>query len=400
MRRQVALIGAFDRFNFGDLLFPHIVEHELRRCGIDADYRCYSLRPADLRSRGGVLTRPLAELRGQRLPPGSVAIVAGGEVLSARWLDAWLGLAGPRRSLAAKIGSRLVGAGAVDAVCRRLLRGDRPLPWVVGGADLGHDLPVLFNGVGGTGIDRLPAPLLEAARARLERAAFLSVRDPQTKAALDGWDLPVEVRLAPDCGLLVANLWPEGAASNQASDAARRAVDGLGDRYLAFQVGRYPAWRLVPHLAEQLREIHRETGLAILLLPLGQAPGHEDAVPLARILGLLGDLPVTVLSSPQVVDIVFAIANAALFVGSSLHGNLTALAYGVPHVGFGARVAKLDQVLRTWDPICPEGTVQADRIAAAALAAIDIGEAERRQAGDNAVGHASAALRGLAATIG
>jgi hypothetical protein len=400
MRRRVALIGAFDRFNYGDLLFPHIVEHELRRRGIDADYRCYSLRPADLRSRGGVLTGPLAELRGQRLPPGSAAIVAGGEVLSARWLDAWLGLAGPRRSLAAKVAARLVGTGVVDSACRRLLGGNRPLPWVVSGEDLGHDVPVLYNGVGGTGVDRLPAPLLEAARARLERAAFLSVRDPQTKAALDGWGLPVEVHLAPDCGPLVAKLWPGEAAADQASDVARRAVDDLGDGYLVFQVGRYPAWGLVPQLAEQLREIHRETGLAILLLPLGQAPGHEDVVPLERISGLLGDLPVTVLSSPDVADIVFAIANAGLFVGSSLHGNLTALAYGVPHVGFGARVAKLDQVLRTWDSTCPQGTVAPDRVAAQAIGAIEIGVAQRRRARDEAISDATAAVGSLAATIG
>jgi len=399
MRRQVALIGAFDRFNYGDLLFPQIVEHELRRCGVDADYRCYSLRAADLRSRGGVVTRPLSELRGQRLPPGSAAIVAGGEVLSARWLDAWLGLAGPRQSLAAKIAARIVGANVVDGVCRRLLDGDRPLPWVVSGTDLGHDIPVLFNAVGGTGIGRLPAPLIEAARTRLERAALLSVRDPQTKAALEGWDLPVEVRLAPDCGVLVAELWPGETAADKASDDARRTVDGLGGRYLVFQVGRYPAWRLVPLLAEQLREIHQGTGLAILLLPLGQASGHEDLVPLRSIAGRLRDLPVTLLSSPDVGDIVFAIAKAALFVGSSLHGNLTALAFGVPHVGFGARVAKLDQVLRTWDAACPEGTVNPERIAAAAVAAIDVGECERHQARDDVIAHARIAMATLVATL-
>jgi polysaccharide pyruvyl transferase WcaK-like protein len=241
---------------------------------------------------------------------------------------------------------------------------------VVSGADLGHDIPVLFNAVGGTGIGGLPAPIREAARERLERAAFLSVRDPQTKEALDAWGLSVEVRLAPDCGVLVAELLPATAAADQASDATRRTVDGLRQGYLVFQAGRYPAWGLATVLAGQLRDIHRQTGLALLLLPLGQAPGHEDLVPLRSIAQRLRDLPVKLLPDPDIDDIALAIANAALFVGSSLHGNLTALAYGVPHVGFGARVAKLDHVLRTWDPTCPDGTVEADRIAAAALAAM------------------------------
>lgn len=399
MTRQVALIGAFDRFNLGDLLFPRIVEHELRRRGIDADYRCYSLRPADLRSRGGVLTRPLSELRRHRLPPGSAAIVAGGEVLSARWLDAWIGLAGPRRSLAAKLAARVLGADMVDGACRRLLGGDRPLPWLVDGSDLGHDVPVLYNAVGGTGIGGLPAPLHEAARARLARAAFVSVRDPRTKAALDAWDLRVDVRLAPDCGALVAELLPVTAAADQASNTARHAVSGLGDRYLVFQTGRYPAWGLSPVLAGQLREIHRETGLAILLLPLGQAPGHEDVVPLERISGLLRDLPVALLPSPDVADIVFAIANAALFVGSSLHGNLTALAFGVPHVGFGARVAKLDQVLRTWDATCPEGTVEPSRIAASAQSIMRLEEATLAAARRHAATAANDAIEDIARVL-
>ena len=372
MTRQVILIGAFDRFNFGDLLFPRIVEHELRRCGIDADYRCFSLRPADLRARGGVLTRPLSELRGQALAPGSAAVVAGGEVLSARWLDAWLGLAGPRRGLAAKITSRLVGAAPIDAACRRMLRGDRPLPWVIDGSDLGVEVPVLYNAVGGIGIDRLPAPLVTAARERLSRASYLSVRDPRTKAALDGWGLPFEVHLAPDCGVLVSQLWPDAKAAAFSPGDARRTIDRFGGRYLVFQVGRYPAWGLGSILAGQLREIHRDSGLSILLLPLGQASGHDDIFPLRAIAGRLRDLPVTLLASPDVADIVHLIANAALFVGSSLHGNLTALAFGVPHVGFGPRVAKLDQVLRAWDPICPDGAVQPDRIAAAARSAIGI----------------------------
>ena len=371
MRPVVAVVGAFDRFNLGDLLFPHMVRFGFERLGVDAQYDCYSIRGADLRHRGGVETRPLAALREEGLTPPSLVVVAGGELLTARWSDAYAGLAGPRRTLAAKLAARTVGVEAVDRVCRRLLDGDRPLPWVLDADDLGQDAPVAYNGVGGIGIGQLPEPLRDAARARLSRAAFLGVRDPETRDDLVGWNLPLEVRLTPDSAVLVSEVFPKEGLVERASQTTRDALVRLGPEYLVFQTGRYPAWGRVSELAAQIRAIHRQTGLGILLLPLGQAPGHEDRAPLLRIAGLLGDLPVELLDRPDVGDILAAIANTRLFVGSSLHGNLMALVYGVPHAGFGERVRKLDLMLRTWDPTSSEGAVAPASIADRALRAIN-----------------------------
>ncbi len=371
MKPVVAVVGAFDRFNFGDLLFPHVVRFGFGRLGVDAEYRHFSLRAADLRNRGGVVTEPLASLKTANLPPASLVVVAGGEMLSARWLDAFAGLAGPRRTLAAKMLARMIGVGPVDRLCRRLLHGDRPLPWVLDAGDLGHDGPVSYNAVGGIGVGGLPKPLCEEARTRLCRAAYIGVRDPKTKADLDTWDLPVEVSLTPDSAVLAPEAFPMAELLPAASEPARAALSRLGPDYLVLQVGRYPAWGKVPVLAAQIREIHRETGFGILLLSLGQAAGHEDRAPLEKIGGLLEDLPVELFPRPDVHDILTSIANARLFVGSSLHGNLMALVYGVPHVGFGERVPKLDLMMRTWDPTAPDGAAEPEAIADHALWAVN-----------------------------
>ncbi len=42
------------------------------------------------------------------------------------------------------------------------------------------------------------------------------------------------------------------------------------------------------------------------------------------------------------------IADARLFAGTSLHGNIAAMAYGVPHLGLTSRVPKLAAYLATW----------------------------------------------------
>jgi hypothetical protein len=367
----VAVVGAFDRFNFGDLLFPHMVRHAFERLGVEATYRCFSLRAADLRKRGGVLTEPLASLKNLDLPEGSIVVVAGGEVLTARWLDAFAGLGTPHQVLAAKILARTFGPSAVDWSCRRLLGGDRPLPWVLTAGDVGSDCPVAYNAVGGIGLARLPKRLREAARDRLRDAAYLAVRDPETKGALDRLGLAFEVDLTPDSAVLAPEVCPKEGLFSSASETTRAVLRRLNGRYIAFQAGRYPAWGKVAILAEQLRKIHLETGFGVLLLPLGQAAGHEDNEPLQKIAGLLEDVPAEHIPSPDVADTLACIAGARLFVGSSLHGNLMALVYGVPHVGFGERVRKLDLMLRTWDPTRPNGATLPSAIAADALKVLE-----------------------------
>lgn len=372
MKPVVALVGAFDRFNFGDLLFPQIVRWGLERRGVDADYRHFSLRAADLRPRGGVLTEPLTVIREAAMPPGSVVVVTGGEVLSARWLDAYHGLSGSGRALASKIAARLLGREVMDSLVRRRLAADRPLPWVIDEGDLGQDLPVLYNAVGGAGVSRFPAELRAAAQSRLEKAALVSVRDNDTQRALDGWDVSRHVQLSPDSGVLVGERYPNDLVKKDTSPALTAATQSLGRNYLVFQVGRYPAWGLLTELEAELRRIHTETGLGVLLLPLGQAPGHDDVVPLRRLAGRLRGLPVALMTSPDVSDILAAIAGAELFIGSSLHGNLTASAYGVPGVPFGSRVAKLAAVLHTWGS---QGPVEVSDLATNALTSLTRGAA-------------------------
>ncbi len=367
MKPVVALVGAFDRFNFGDLLFPQVLEWALRERGVDASYRCCSLREADLRSRSGVLTRSLTTLREIELPTGSAVIVAGGEVLSARWLDARLALVGPRRSVATKIIARVAGNEHLDRRARRELGGNRPLPWILDAADIGHDVPVVYNAVGGTGLARLPEPLRQAARERLARASLLAVRDPETRGALETWG--IASTLAPDTAVLVSEMWPADELPARASRRVREQLARLGDGFVVFQAGRYPAWGQVDVLARQLRRIHADTGLGIVLLAVGQASGHDDAVPLGRIASRLDGVPLELVDAPDVPEILYAISTARLFIGSSLHGNLTALAYGVPHVGFGERVPKLDLYLRTWEE-SGTGVAPARRLAERAVAAL------------------------------
>jgi polysaccharide pyruvyl transferase WcaK-like protein len=227
---------------------------------------------------------------------------------------------------------------------------------VLDAADVGRGRPITYNAVGGLGLGDLPNSILEDVRRRLGGAAFISVRDPESRALLESWDLPIDVLLSPDSAVLAPRAFPISELLPASARKTREAVSLLGSEFLTFQVGRYPAWGAVPVLAEEIRKIHRQTGLGVLLLPLGQAAGHEDLLALRGIADLLPDLPVELLDCPDVVDVLACIANSRLFVGSSLHGNLM--------------VRKLDLMFRTWDPSRPDGVTAPTGIAELATRAL------------------------------
>jgi len=101
-------------------------------------------------------------------------------------------------------------------------------------------------------------------------------------------------------------------------------------------------------IAEQLQQISREHNMPILLLPIGYAKHHWDQKALQLLKKEL-KVPTIMPSHASVFDIMASIAFCRIFIGTSLHGAVTALSFGVPHLGVGPKGRKLDLFLNTWD---------------------------------------------------
>jgi hypothetical protein len=55
--RNINIIGAFDRNNYGDLLFPIIIESTLKKKGIENQFYYYALSKTDLSKVGALPTK-------------------------------------------------------------------------------------------------------------------------------------------------------------------------------------------------------------------------------------------------------------------------------------------------------------------------------------------------------
>jgi hypothetical protein len=334
-RVKVIAYGAYDRHNYGDLLFAIVLKRYL-----EADGRFSVLvaatKASDLSSYGALPTAPLKQALDETSDqPKTMLIVAGGECLTAQW-ESIIGYLAPQAIYyPIKASPYLIGHKAFIYLSRMLTSIPSDVPLVLGERDL-PGYKVMYNSVGGNQISSTTPLIHDAIEQNLKDCTYISVRDRETSAELEKID--VEHNLVPDSAILISDIFP------QQVDAAERG-------HIVFHISDHHAKRRIEAIAQQLTELNVNTGLKIALLTIGKAPGHSDDGPLDKLYSLLGDERAFRVDSGNIEDIISCIATSKLYCGTSLHGAITALAYAVPQIALlPQRVIKLSSFLETWVP--------------------------------------------------
>ncbi|MDT0182962.1 polysaccharide pyruvyl transferase family protein [Microbacterium sp. ARD31] len=313
-------IGAYDRFNFGDLLFPHAIDR-------------YSPEPVshisttrvDLSERGGVKTVAVQDVV---LSPGDSLIVGGGDVLSASWLGAWWHLQSEKVDFVARAANRLLPQPVMNEMARRALSGSWPLPFVPP-PDICSATAVAYSSVSGSHIHALDRREIEYLRSAMQAARYISVRDRETQAILA--TIGVDAALAPDSVAVF------GLHTPPTERLPRTFVLQASDQWVRPRVH---------ELVNAINELAAE-GWRVEFLSIGQVAGHSDAKALDRL--RRAGARVTANDASSVSEIWEVIRNATTFSGSSLHGHIVSIANETPCVALGG-VKKLEDYARTWSP--------------------------------------------------
>jgi len=347
---KIALLAACDRFDYGDLVFPVIMEAILRRYHCRAELDFYSTWASDWSRFGGKPTRSLSALfKPTAMPDGSILIFAGGDILGETFATTVQTLLPAAFTFGLTQLANRFGLGPREAFCRYLAGVELEFPWIIAPEDFGSRVRIVYNSVSGTGLRYLSVDALRRIRAKLGKASFLSVRDSLTRAKLGGIDPVPTLRLAPDCVVLLSYIYPLAELEAKISPHTRFLGAALNQDYLCFQINKRYGNPQIRLLTAELEGIHRRYGLSTLLLPAGRARYHEDPAPLARLAKTIRTPAVYAGTSLTIYDIMYLIARARVFVGTSLHGSITALSYAVPHLGLTESIPKLASFLETWD---------------------------------------------------
>ena len=341
----VVSIGAYDRFNYGDLLFPLVLDFAARELGYP-DLTHIAPQRSDLSPVGAVPTRSISDVYDGRTSRPTGVVLGGGEILGAPWGQAAATIT-PVPFDIPLLALRKLSSRAYDAVGRLLLSGSWPTPYVPS-ADSVRGMPLALNAIGASSLAVLDERTRSRVAESLRLASYASVRDSAGHAQLAR--IGVQSELAPDSVAILARLHP----------AAPPRAD---DEVMVVQASR--AWMRTHRRAfsDALRTVAPRFG-RVELLPIGLAGAHADREALESVRGDLAAYGVTatVVEPTTVWTIADAIAGASIFVGTSLHGAITSMAYGTPFVPLSG-IGKLGAYLESWG-----GEVSATPVAATDLA--------------------------------
>lgn len=340
------LFGAFDRHNFGDLLFPHIAAALLgERQPIFA-----GLASRDLRAVGGHRVTALSELATRYRNDRVDILHVGGELLTCNAWEAAVMLLHPAETTQLSIHI------APDSVQRmRWAQARLGLPALVPysvSRDLFPEARICYAAVGGVNLDGLDRAMHTEVRSNLLRADMVSVRERRTQSLLES--AGISSLLLPDPAVMVAKLF--GTRIH-----ARRHVSAVAAVHRSFPAG-YIAMQFSEDFADdatqaviagQLDAIAEATGLGIVFFRAGAAPWH-DRLEHYRNTAARMRAPARLFESLEIWDICALIACSRAYCGSSLHGRIVAGAFGLPRVTLrppaqGDRPSKHASYMSTWE---------------------------------------------------
>lgn len=349
MKKRLYILAPNDRFNYGDLLFPHIITYYFSKIFDDVVY--VSTTASDLSEKGGIKTKEYSELFKTDKEWENHLIVAGGESLCVRWFTIlsyifpWVDYLYRFSSKVSKIPLGCYFKDICASFVKYVFKTKTCFVFSVGKNELPQFKTIAYNALGGSWLlhsDELDNPKVQEI---LKSVDYFAVRDNETSKALTLRH--IKHSICPDSAILMSEVFNE--------DILRAKItvskDIINSNYIFFQ-GNLSLWKGKYDLAaNQLINISKVLGCTICLCPIGTALGHSDQIALKNIAKKMGE-NYFLINQPNIFDIMWLIKHSQMYIGSSLHGTITAMSFGVPYIGYGPK--KLKAYIEQWEEIGEE----------------------------------------------
>jgi polysaccharide pyruvyl transferase WcaK-like protein len=333
MTRRVFVLSASDRFNYGDLLFPIIAHKQLEQ---EFEVVNTAIVRTNLVELGALPTVPYGSLYQRRgnLEPRDAILVAGGEVLGSDWATLYSYVSPAFRRIYDLFAVRRTTRRGFERVVRSVLGHSEPVPFVPSRDSLLEEVDFFFHAVGGC--DTHESEHRDNVKKVFDRACYISAREEDTTRSIKEGLGCEKVVLTPDSAILMSDYYPK-----------RPSPSGTG--YICYQMRGHHWEEHLPVVRDQLDRLAERTGRHIVLLSIGNCPGHDDQVPL-QVLNKELKARSTFVKPQSIEAVMMTIANSDLYLGTSLHGVITAMSFQVPYLGLDPSILKIPSYLRTWAP--------------------------------------------------
>ena len=301
---RIAQCGTFELENYGDLLFPLILERELQKRLGSVELTLFSPLAGSFTADPAISVQAITPTIFEKVQERFDAfIIGGGDLVSFR------------KQIAPIYDKHWHDPISAHTAC-----------WAFPSIYRSPSTRVLWNALG------VPyAFSLEQAsivRELCTEVDYVSVRDDLSRERLLRAGIDKQVHIAPDTALLLPKHFPKETLFPR----AQKILESLGlsaENLLVFQVAPHFLGDNANEVAQILQRLHQKYALKILLLPIGYC--HEDQMALRCIHHKSRESFAFIEEKLHPLDIAALIACSCAFAGNSLHGAITAFAYEVPH---------------------------------------------------------------------
>lgn len=343
---KIALIGAFDRYNYGDLLMPIVVEAFLEKYygNLKFEYVYCAQKQKQMGYAGGVDTIEMNDLYNGNQNVDAIIIV-GGEVLSANYYEMYMNVQDNKmKILGFKILHRTLKK-TTNKICRSLLDGKTCKPWIV---DSKICNKIIYNTIGGNVFydNVISDNDQKELKKNFENSSYIAIRDNKSLESNRNL-LPSHTKFYPDSVLIMSKLFSEEDIEDKMTHAFKYEMKKYTN-YFVLQVNKSIGMDLIDKLASEIDMLKEKLNIDCVLIPIGYAQGHEDQIPLTLIASKCKSNPY-IPEFNNIYDTIYAIKNSKMYIGSSLHGAITAISYSVQHSALTEKSRKLITFLETWD---------------------------------------------------
>jgi GT2 family glycosyltransferase/polysaccharide pyruvyl transferase WcaK-like protein/glycosyltransferase involved in cell wall biosynthesis len=293
-RVRIAQFGTYDVENYGDLLFPLVARSRLADLGAE-------IVPVSPVGATGVWDDCLPSAGpDDELGDIDAVLLGGGNIIHSGAPGVEIYRRDGLTALLAYVGLWSGAAALAEA----------------------RGIPLLWNAPGVPApIEGRLAPILKSAT---EDAAYVSVRDHGSRARLQQSGVKAPVAVVPDPALDVDRLWPDEALD----EAAETTLGGGADRLIAVHLNRRYVRGDDQDVAALLDTLAQQQDARLMLLGLG--PCHGDDALAVGVAASMRSEPVVISRPAALRQVAALIRGSDAYVGSSLHGFVTACAFGVP----------------------------------------------------------------------
>jgi polysaccharide pyruvyl transferase WcaK-like protein len=338
-KKIIHFLSASDRINYGDLLFPLIFRFFCENKNIVL--LNYGIVNSDLSHFGAIPTKSYRAFQKNVRKHGGNVVIGGGEVLFVDWGSLYAFISFRYSKLLYNF--RYSKFEEKNNLTRFLLSNGKVLvPFAPSKNELSNknNIKIFYNSVGGTFMNSRLRNQIHRFKQSLLSADYISVRDNRVRKSL--LEQGIDAVVCPDSAIIISNIYPKQVLKDKVTISSLK----LNENYIFLQIGKPYIPKNIPSFTKELLQICADLNCKIILCPIGLAPRHEDDEFLRKFAEESSLFEFIMPNS--IFDIMFLIANSKIFLGTSLHGLITAQSYEVPFIPLDKRIKKVEEYCKTW----------------------------------------------------